>query len=276
MISNMVDGDARPRWAPQDIDVDLPSAARMYDYYLGGSHNFAADRRVAEAALAVMPEGRRLAQINRAFLRRAVRFCVELGIRQFVDVGSGIPTLGNVHEVAQGAAADARVVYVDLDAVAVAHSRQILAGNDRATVLHEDLRRPDRVLGHPELLALLDLDQPVALLALSVLHFVNDADDPVRILREFRDAFAPGSLLVISHATDENRPDDVAKVIELYKNTAHPLRTRDRDEVFALFAGWELLAPGLVWAPLWRPESPGSVDEHPELSGIWAGVARKA
>jgi SAM-dependent methyltransferase len=248
----------------------------MYDYYLGGSHNFAADRRVAEAALAVMPEGRQLAQINRAFLRRAVRYCVEAGLRQFLDLGSGIPTLGNVHEVAQAGAPDAKVIYVDLDPIAVAHSRQILTGNERATVLHEDLRRPERILGHPDLLALFDLKQPVALLTLSVLHFVNDADDPAGVLAQFRDAFVPGSLLVMSHATDENRPDDVAKIIELYKATANPLRTRDRGEVRALFDGWELVEPGLVWAPRWRPETPGSVGEHPERAGVWAGVARKA
>jgi SAM-dependent methyltransferase len=243
----------------------------MYDYYLGGSHNFKADREVAERALAVMPEGRQLAQINRAFLRRAVRFCADEGLRQFLDLGSGIPTLGNVHEIAQGAAADARVVYVDIDPVAVAHSRAILADNALATALRADLRKPADVLGHPDLL--LDLSRPVALLMLSVLHFVQDEDDPAGVLRYLRDALAPGSVLVMAHGTDENRPEDVAKVIELYKGTANPLRTRDHDEVVALFDGWDLVEPGVVWAPLWRPDS--AVGPHPEKAGVWVGVAYK-
>src|SRR5438132_13046061 len=172
----------RPAWAPQDIDINLPSAARMYDYYLGGGHNFAADREVAERALAIMPEGRQLAQINRAFLRRAVRFCVAAGLRQFLDLGSGIPTLGNVHEVAQAASPLSKVVYVDIDPVAVAHSRALLESNDLATAVLEDLRKPESVLTNPAVRGLLDLKRPVALLMLSVLHFVQDEDDPAMIL----------------------------------------------------------------------------------------------
>jgi SAM-dependent methyltransferase len=265
----------RPDWAPEGIDFDKPSASRMYDYYLGGNHNFKADREVAERALAVMPEGPMLAQINRAFLRRAVLFCVDAGIRQFLDVGSGIPTLGNVHEVAQHAASDARVVYVDIDPVAVAHSRAILAGNDLATVIREDLRRPERILDHPDLRGLLDLNRPVALLAVAVLHFIHDSDDPAGILATLRGALAPGSVLVLSHATDENRPEDAAKIVQLYRGTANPLRMRSREEVAELFAGWDLVEPGLVWAPLWRPESAEDVGEHPERAGIHAGVGYK-
>jgi SAM-dependent methyltransferase len=262
----------RPDWVPASIDVDRPSASRMYDFYLGGSHNFAVDREVAERAVAVMPEGPLLAQMNRAFLRRAVRFCVDAGIRQFLDVGSGIPTLGNVHEVAQQAAPDARVVYVDIDPVAVAHSEAILTGNKLAGVIQEDLRRPEHILAHAEVLRLLDLDRPVALLAVAVLHFIHDADDPVGTLARLRDALAPGSYLVLSHATHENRPEDAAKIEELYRGTANPLRFRDRAEVAALFDGWELVEPGLTWAPLWRPESASDIGEFPELSGIHAGV----
>jgi SAM-dependent methyltransferase len=265
----------RPDWAPEGIDVDRPSASRMYDYYLGGCHNFAVDREVAERAVAVMPEGPLLAQMNRAFLRRAVRFCVEAGIRQFLDIGSGIPTLGNVHEVAQQAASDVRVVYVDIDPVAVAHSQAILDGNKLATVIQEDLRRPENILDHPELRGLLDLSRPVALLTVAVLHFVQDGDDPGGILARLREGLAPGSHLVVSHATHENRPDDAAKIVELYRGTANPLRMRDRDEVARLLDGWELVEPGLTWAPLWRPESPADIGDHPELAGVHAGVGYK-
>ncbi len=265
----------RPDWVPEGIDVGRPSASRMYDYYLGGCHNFAVDREMAERALAVMPEGPLLAQINRAFLRRAVRFCIDVGIRQFLDIGSGIPTLGNVHEVAQRAAPDARVVYMDIDPVAVAHSQAILARTERATVIQGDLRRPERILAHPEVRGLLDLSRPIALLTVAVLHFIHDRDDPVGLLTRLRDAVAPGSFLVLSHATDENRPEDAAKIVELYQNTTNPLRMRDRAEVAELFIGWDLVEPGLVWAPLWRPESPADVGEHPELAGIYAGVGYK-
>src|SRR5437588_3798566 len=151
----------RPDWAPETIDVEQPSAARIYDYLLGGSHNFAADREFARQAIAIMPDVPVQAHANRAFLRRAVQYLVDSGIRQFLDIGSGIPTLGNVHEVAQRAAPDARVMYVDIDPVAVAHSRVILAGNPRVGVIQADLRRPTEILYHPDVVELLDFAQPV-------------------------------------------------------------------------------------------------------------------
>ena len=162
------------------LDIERPSAARMYDYYLGGSHNFAVDRAAADAVLAVIPDVPVGAQANRAFLRRAVRYLVEAGVTQFIDIGSGIPTLGNVHEIAQQADPRTRVVYVDTDPVAVAHSRLILGGNERATVIHEDLRRPGEILEHPDVRQLIDFDQPVALMLVAVLHFVSDAAEPPR------------------------------------------------------------------------------------------------
>jgi SAM-dependent methyltransferase len=266
----------RPAWAPEGIDIDTPSASRLYDYYLGGSHNFAADRVVAEQALAVMPEGPLLAQLNRAFLRRAVRFCVAAGIRQFLDIGSGIPTLGNVHEVAQQAAPDARVVYVDTDPVAVAHSRAILADNPNAAVIQEDLRHPDRIVEHAETRRMLDLDRPTALLLVAVLHFIPDRDDPVGLIGRLRQALVPGSFLVLSHATYEGRPDDAQRITELYKSTANPLTMRDRPAVTKLFEGFDLVDPGVVWAPEWRPDSPDDLGEAPERSGIHVGVGRKS
>jgi SAM-dependent methyltransferase len=266
----------RPAWAPDGIDIDTPSASRLYDYYLGGSHNFAADRVVAEQALAVMPEGPLLAQLNRAFLRRAVRFCVAAGIRQFLDIGSGIPTLGNVHEVAQQAAPEAKVVYVDTDPVAVAHSRAMLADNPNATVIQEDLRHPDRIVEHAETRRMLDLDRPTALLLVAVLHFIPDRDDPVDVIGRLRDVLVPGSFLILSHATYEGRPDDADKITELYRNTANPLTLRGRSEVTKLFDGFDLVDPGVVWAPEWRPDSPEDLGEAPERAGIHVGVGRKS
>lgn len=265
----------RPEWAPNEIDIDSPSASRMYDYYLGGSHNFAADRQVAERALAILPDIPLLAQLNRAFLRRAVAYCVEAGARQFLDVGSGIPTLGNVHEVAQRAAPGARVMYVDIDPVAVAHSRAILAGNPQADVIQADLRRPADVLGHPRLRALLDLDQPVALLLVAVLPFVCDADDPAGILRTFHAALAPGSHLVISQTTDEGDREHFERLMGLYRGAAHPFTVRSRGEVTALFDGFDLVEPGVVWTPQWRPDAPDEAGERPERSNMYGGVGRK-
>lgn len=193
----------RPAWAPQGIDISVPSVSRIYDYYLGGSHNFEVDREAARKAMEFMPGLPKIMQANRAFMRRAVRYAVQEGVTQFLDIGSGIPTFGNVHEVAQAADSAARVVYVDHDPVAVAHSRAVLDGNDRAAVVTADLRKPRDILAAPEVGELLDLDKPVALLLVAVLHFVEDTDDPQVAVAELRDALAPGSLLIVTHAAYE-------------------------------------------------------------------------
>ena len=264
----------QPEWVPPDVDVDRPSVARIYDYLLGGSHNFAADREVARAAMAAIPDLTVQAQANRAFLHRAVRYLVDAGVRQFLDLGSGIPTLGNVHEIAQQVTPDARVVYVDIDPVAVAHSRQLLTGSPCATVVHADLRHTQRVLSDDDLRRVLDLSEPVAVLAVAVLHAISDADDPARVIAQYRDAIAPGSYLAIAHGTD-NRPDDVKQMVELSQRTTTPITTRTAPQIEAMFDGFELIEPGLVWAPLWHPESPHEVPPHPELSGNLAGVGYK-
>jgi SAM-dependent methyltransferase len=264
----------RPDWAPDDIDISVPSAARMYDYYLGGAHNFAADRELAEKALQAMPDGRDLARANRAFLQRAVRSLARAGVRQFLDIGSGIPTSGNVHEVAQEVDPAARTVYVDLDPVAVSHARTLLARNLNATAIHGDLRQPEQVLADPGLRAVLDLTEPVAVLLLAVLHFVPDADRPDAIIGELHAAMAPGSYLVISHGTDEGRSTE--ELEHVYRRTVTPLAMRDRGQVRELFTGFELLDPGVVWAPQWRPDRPGDVGGHPERSGSYVGVGRRA
>lgn len=265
----------RPGWVTSELDVDRPNAARIYDYFLGGSHNLAADRDAARRIIEAIPEVPLIAQANRAFLRRAVLHCVQGGIRQFLDLGSGIPTVGNVHEIAQRADPECRVVYVDVEPVAVAHSRVILAGNDRVAVLQEDLRQPERILTDPALLDLLDLGQPVAVLMVAVLPFVPDADEPAKIVAQYRDAVPPGSYLVISHGSAEARPDDVEKVHRHYRRTSTPAVVRTRAELLALFDGFDLVDPGLVYVQQWRPDWPSEVEDHPERTGLYVGAGRK-
>lgn len=264
----------RPGWAPEAIDVERPSVARMYDYYLGGSHNFAVDREAVHQILAIMPDAPLRAQANRAFLRRAVRYLADAGVRQFLDIGSGIPTVGNVHEIAQQAAPTSRVVYVDVDPVAVAHSQELLAGDDRSTVIQEDLRRPDRILAHPVVQELLDLREPIAVLLVAVLHFVPDADRPHASVASLRDALPPGSHLVLSHANVESvDADDRAAGERIYDRSDGSFFSRETAEVARFFDGFTLVEPGLVWAPLWRPD-PGSNTTGAAQSTMLAGVGR--
>jgi SAM-dependent methyltransferase len=255
----------RPSWAPPDVDVDRPSVARVYDYQLGGSHNFAVDREAAERVIALMPGLPALLRANRAFLRRAVRVLVEAGVRQFLDLGSGIPTAGNVHEIAQQANPDSRVVYIDIDPVAVAHSRALLAGNEGATVVHGDLRDPDRLLADPAVTELLDLSEPVAVLMVAVLHFVSDADRPVDIVGRYRDISAPGSYLVLSHAA---RDESVDRAAAEYAQTVSDFWLRGPAEVTALLAGYDLLPPGLTSVTLWRPDAGTEPESIPQLCAV--------
>ncbi|MEH1127547.1 SAM-dependent methyltransferase [Micromonospora sp. CPCC 206061] len=264
----------RPDWAPESIDIERPSVARMYDYYLGGSHNFAVDRAAAQALIAAIPEAPLMAQANRAFLRRTVRYLVEAGVRQFLDIGSGIPTVGNVHEIAQEVAPDARVAYVDVDPVAVAHSREILSGNDQAVVIQEDIRHPERILDHPDIHKLINFDQPVALMIVAVLHFVSDDAQPAHIVKTLRRPLVPGSYLVLSQASHEGRSDEEREqAIAIYEQTDSPLAYRGRDEVAQFFHGFEMVEPGLVWVPEWRPDTPESAEDA-ERAVYIGGVGR--
>jgi O-methyltransferase involved in polyketide biosynthesis len=262
-------------WA-RDVDIDRPSAARMYDYYLGGSHHFAADRQAAEQVVKAIPNVRQIAVANRAFLRDAVRHLLKLGVRQFLDVGSGIPTVGNVHEVAQAVDPQARVVYVDLDPVAVIHAEQLLAGNDRAAAIAADLRHPDAILSHRLLRETLDLTQPVALLLVSVLHFLPDTDAYPAVAR-LREALPAGSGLVISHAAAEGlaRHSSDAAATVYQRSTAPGGAVRTREEIERFFDGYNLLSPGLVWVSQWQPGHLADVGEHPEHIALLAAVARK-
>jgi len=262
-------------WVPADIDTERPSAARIYDYYLGGAHNFAADRQVADQMIANYPEVPLAAQANRAFLRRAVEFLVDAGVRQFLDIGSGVPTVGHVHEIAQHAAPESRVVFVDIDPVAVAHSRQILADNTRTTVIQEDIRRPEQILNHPQTQQLLDLEQPIAVLVVALFHFI--ADDPISILARLTGPLAPGSYLAISHLTLDGVPGaDKDAGMDIYRRGGIDLTSRTRAEVEEMFDGFDPVEPGVVWVPQWHPESPlDAYHNEPERSALYAGVGRK-
>jgi hypothetical protein len=266
--------DERPGSSGGDIDLERPNAARVYDYYLGGSHNFAVDRQMAAQAIADWPNLPTIIGANRAFLRRVVRFLVDAGIRQFLDLGSGIPTVGNVHEVAQRASPDTRVVYVDIDPVAVAHSRLILAGDRRTTAIRADLRRPAQLLTDTEVCRLLDLSQPVAVLMVAVLHFVPDTDDPAGIIASYRDAIAPGSYLALSHATHDGQPEQAAPHQALYARTATPMTMRSYGEITKLLDGFDLIEPGVVRLPLWRPDPGSEVPDRPDRFAGYAAVGR--
>ncbi|HEY3501883.1 MAG TPA: SAM-dependent methyltransferase [Actinocatenispora sp.] len=256
-------------------DRELPSAARMYDYYLGGMHNFAADREMAERVLTTMPEGRLLARTNRSFLRRAVLTCLGAGIDQFLDLGSGIPTAGNVHEIARQADPSARIVYVDNDPVAVSHSLTLLGDDPRCAVVRADLRDTAAVLGHPDTHRVLDLTRPVAVLLVSVLHFLTDADRPYEVVDGYRRAAARGSMLVITHGSnDVALHPGVAEAQKLYEDTSNPWGLRTRAQIERFFGDWALVAPGLVTAAQWRPDTPP--DPRTDALPLLAGAARLA
>ncbi|MEU6808092.1 SAM-dependent methyltransferase [Streptomyces sp. NPDC046831] len=268
----------RPAWAPRSIDISVPSVARIYDYYLGGSHNFEVDREAARRAMDFMPGLPKIMQANRAFMRRAVRYAVGEGVTQFLDIGSGIPAFGTVHETAQRISPDARVVYVDHDPVAVAHSEAVLAGNDGADVVAADLRKPQEILTSPRVERLIDLNRPVALLLVAILHFVEDTDDPYAAVAELRDALAPGSLLVLTHASYEGiplPPERSEGTVDVYRDIRNPLIMRSREEIARFFEGYDMVEPGLVPMPHWRPET-APEDEDPYAFSGFAGVGRTA
>jgi SAM-dependent methyltransferase len=267
--------ESLPDWVPGDIDLTTPSAARMYDYFLGGAHNFGVDRELARKVLEIAPDTPVVAQANRAFLHRAVRYLVSQGVRQFIDIGSGIPTEGNVHETAQREDPAVRVLYIDHDPVAVAHSELLLRDLPSTRVLRADLRRPDDILTSARLAEVIDLSQPVAVLMVAVLHFVPDDDRPLELISRFKDAVVPGSYLLLSHITGDNRPAAGERVKALYRNAADPITLRSRPEIEGLFAGWDLLAPGVVWVPQWRPDWPGEADDDALASTMFGGLGRK-
>lgn len=261
-----------PPELPAAPDLTRPNPARVYDFMLGGSHNFAADREFAQRVLDVYPQAWQVAVSNRAFLHRAVDTCLRAGVRQFLDLGSGIPGVGNVHDIARAHDPASRVAYVDIEPVAVTHSRAVLDGMDGVSITAADLRRPDRVLSAPGVAGLLDFDRPIALLMVSVLHFVPIRDDLAGIVARYRDALAPGSMVVCSHgSTDFEDPDaagSARRLEQLTQDSAQPACVRDRAELAAVVDGFDLLDPGMVDLDLWRPE-PGAT-HHP--CGVYAMV----
>jgi len=268
----------------QDEDLDRPNAARIYDYLLGGAQNFRADRAAAEHVLDNYPDAALAARANRAFLRRAVAFLAGQGIDQFLDIGSGLPTVGNVHEVARGVNPRARVVYVDNDPVAVRYSRELLAeeqGEEEGAArgvaaIEADLRDPAAILGHPETRRLLDRRQPLGLLLVAVLHFIPDDEEARRAVRAVREALAPGSYVVISHATLDGLPADViARFEAIYRRSTTPTIARPRARIAALFEGLDVVEPGLVLTPLWHPDAARDpLADEPVRAAVLAGVGR--
>ncbi|WP_026343629.1 SAM-dependent methyltransferase [Nocardia sp. BMG111209] len=266
----------RPAWAPDGVDMTRASPARMYDALLGGSHNFEIDRLVAEQAKKLVPDLPRLALSNRAFLRRVVRFLADSGIRQFLDIGSGIPTAGNVHEIVQSIDPGIRVLYADIDPVAVTHSRTILANVPGADAIQADLRKPEELLATAAGTGLIDVGEPIGLLLIAVLHLLQDDERPAERVAALRAALPVGSYVAISHLTSALRPDDAALLGDHSANTSHVgIRFRDRAAITAMFDGWEMIEPGVVELPQWRPESDRDLHEAPGRSLGLAGVGRR-
>jgi hypothetical protein len=264
-------------WIPEGVDLERPSVARIYDYMLGGYHNFEIDRLVGEKLLEIYPDSRLAAQALRECLRRMVTFLVEQGIDQFLDIGSGIPTVGNVHEVVQRANPAAHVVYVDIDRVAVTHSRAMLKDNPNATAIWGDAHYPDQILNHAEVRSLIVFSRPAAVLFLGLLQYIVDDDQAHDTVRAFRNVLVPGSYIAISHGTRDNAPPAQTEQAEkLSALTPTPSKYRTRSQIQQLFEGLELIEPGVVYIPLWRPEGPDDVFlDQPERSMMWGGVGRK-
>ena len=271
----------RPGAPPVDLRTDRPHPARVYDYLLGGKDNFPADRAAAAQGMQANPNSRIPPRENRAFLRRAVRYlAAEAGISQFLDIGTGIPTSPNVHEVAQEVMPEARIVYVDNDPIVLVHARARLTSSPqgRTAYIDADLRDVDRILRSPQLLATLDLDQPVALLLIAIMHFVPDSDDPYGVARRLLDALPSGSYLALSHLTGDFDPEAWEGVAAVYRRSGVIMRVRSRPEIERFFDGLDLVDPGLLSLPHWRPDpATGEADRPTDAQvSVYGGVARKA
>lgn len=258
------------------LDLSVPNVARMFDYYLGGKENHAADREAARLVLEMAPDVPLAALENRELLKRAVSFLTEkAGITQFVDIGPGLPTQANVHQLAKQHAPDARVAYVDNDPVVLAHGRSLLSHVPGVAIIDGDLREPERILSNPALRALIDFTEPVALCMSLVLHFIPGRNDPYAIVARFRDELCPGSYVVLTHMTgDEREAGTLAGITHVYSDATAPLTMRSRAEVARFFVGFDLVEPGVVFMSQWRP----TAEYYAWGSTRWAyaGVGRKA
>jgi SAM-dependent methyltransferase len=255
------------------LDPTVPNVARMYDFMLGGKDNYAGDREAVARLIEISPEVQLAARWNRQFLGRAVRFVAGQGVTQFLDVGAGLPTQQNVHQVAQEVAADAATVYVDNDPVVLAHANALLAGDARTAVVAGDVRDTAGILRDAAATGLLDFARPVCLLLVAILHFVPDADDPAALVAAFRDALAPGSYVVLSHATMDGYPvhaaaDSADRAGRVYDRATSRLSMRDPPEVTRLLTGFELVDPGLVHVTHWRPTEPPRATFDPFLGAV--------
>ena len=260
------------------FDASVPNAARVYDFFLAGKDNFAADRELAQKILAVLPDTAVVCRDNREFLQRSVRFLAgEAGIRQFLDIGTGLPTMGNVHQIAQETASDSRVAYVDYDPVVLSHARALLANDRDVIVVEGDLRAPEAILADADVRQLIDFSQPVAVLLVAVLHFVTDADRPYEAVRTLVDALPSGSYLVLSHSTPDAVSDDVTEAMKgIYSGASAQAAPRSFEDVAKFFDGLELVDPGLVNVTLWRPDLPPHRPSRPPgRSLMYGGVALK-
>ncbi|GAA4256626.1 SAM-dependent methyltransferase [Dactylosporangium darangshiense] len=258
------------------VDTTVAHPARRYDYWLGGKDNFAADRESGDAIAAAFPAIRTAVVENRAFMRRAVRVLAEQhGIRQYLDIGTGIPTSPNVHEIVQGVSPESRIVYVDNDPIVLAHARALLTSDPQGATAYvdADLRRPAEILADPSLRATLDLSRPTALILVAVVHFLPDSDEPYEIVRTLLDALAPGSFLVMSHATTDGLAPELAAQIQSGRHG--PGKLRNRAEFTQFLDGLEILEPGIVSVAEWRAE--GEPDPRPTFDevAVWGAVARK-
>jgi hypothetical protein len=258
---------------PREMDLEQPSAARIYDAFLGGSHNFGVDWRFVDRIESAMPGITEVYRENRAFVRRTVEHMISNGVWQFLDLGSGIPTIGHVHEVARRRTRGFRVVYVDNEPLTVAHSRPLLADEPRAAIIEADCRDPESILRAPETTDLLDFTEPVGLLMSAVLHFIPDSDDPLPLVATYRDAVVPGSHLAVSHTTGSADSAAMRILEDFYAETADPLFARDTDWIDALIGDFTLLAPGMSYLTDWRPD-PGPATQPPYRI-LYGGVARK-
>jgi hypothetical protein len=261
----------------KEFRPEVPSPARMYDYYLGGKDHYPADREAAEKVIAAMPPGavRNAARQNREFLGRAVRYLAsEAGIHQFLDIGAGLPSMNSVHEIATAIAPQSRIVYVDNDPVVIAHGREMLQGIDQATIIQHDLREPDEILADEQLRQTLDFDRPVAVLLVAILHFIHDDQDPGGIIDQLLTPLPPGSHLVISHGTADSYPQ-LDDAVQTYRKATATVRNRSHEEISALLSGLQLTDPGLVWLPQWRPDTDTDPHNDPGKSLAYAAVARK-
>jgi hypothetical protein len=263
--------------APKGVDTLTPSIARIYDYHLGGTHNYPVDREAAENVTRDLPTFPAILRENRAFLRRAARYLAEQEVGYFLDLGAGIPTVDNVHEIVQEVNPGARVVYVDNDSVAIAHSREILAGNDRAAAVQADLRDPAVVLADPQVerLLLLELGEPIAVILSAVLHFIPDDAEASALIAAYRDAMPPGSYLAVSHGAREQESEpQTARAAETYSRTVAAFRLRTPEELRGLLTGFEIVDPGVVYCSQWRPDPDAPEQTGPPLPQICA-VGRK-